>query len=247
MARWFMGLVAVVGAAVPALAQDKPQDVIKKAIEAHGGADVLKKFPAGTSDMKGTLTTGGQKIPFTGSVAFEVPGKIRIEIIATIADQKATLIQVVNGDAVKQTENGRAAPLDDKMKAELRESPAVQELALLYPLLDATRYTLTAEKDADVHGQPAAVILVKAKVIKDTRLFFDKKTGYLVRMQRKGLNPLQQVVDEVTDFSDFKKIEGMVVPFKTVVAHDGKPFLDIMVSNYKPAAKLDAKLFDITP
>jgi hypothetical protein len=155
--------------------------------------------------------------------------------------QKLSIVQVVNGNTVRQTENGKVSTLDEPLQAELRESAVIQEMSLLFPLLDTTKYTLIPEKDVPVSGQDASVLVARAKGLKDTRLFFDKKTGLLAAMQRKSINPSQKVVDEVTTFSDYKAIDGLIVPMKSKVTHDGKPFLEITVSEYKPLEKVDEK------
>lgn len=243
MTRPVLGLLTAVLVAGGSAAQDKPDEVVKKAIEAHGGAAVLKKFSAGTSKIVGTIHAPAGEIGFNGSLASAPPDKVRLEMTIDAFGQKVELVQVVNGDKVKQGENGKAADLTPAVRAELKESAAVHELSQLVPLLDATRYTLTAEKDATVGGVESAVVQVKAKGLKDARLYFDKKTGRLVGMRRAGLNPDGKAVDELTVFSDFKAIEGMTVPMKSAVTHDGKPFLDIAVTEYTPAEKLDDKLF----
>ena len=241
MTRFAPGLFAVLLLAGVAAAQDKPEDVVKKAIKAHGGEAALKKFPAGTSKISGTVVE--PKLPFTGSMAFAVPGKVRVEMVFEVDGQKAATVQVINGQKVSQTENGKASKLGDAVIAELRESATIQEMSLLFPLLDANKYTLSADKDATFDGKECSVIVVKAKGLKDIALAFDKTTDRLAAMRRKGLNPAQVAVEEVTTFSDFKTIEGLVVPMKSKVAHDGKAFLEIVVTEYKPLEKLDDKLF----
>jgi len=242
MTRIVTGLAALLLFAGASAAQDKPEDVIKKAIAAHGGEANLKKFPAGTSRITGTVVEA--KLAFTGAMAFSVPGKVRVEMTFEVSGQKATTVQVINGDKVSQTENGKATKLPELVADELRESAVIQELALLYPLLDS-KYTVTAGKDGTFDDKECATIVVKSRGLKDTTLAFDKKTGYLTAMQRKGVNPAQTAVDELTTFSDFKTIEGLVVPMKSKVAHDGKAFLEITVAEYKPMAKVDDKLFTV--
>ena len=94
-----------------------------------------------------------------------------------------------------------------------------------------------------VDGKPAAVVLVKAKGLNDTRVYFDKQTGYMVKTLRKGLNLEGKEVEEATVNSNFEKVMGVVVPKKAVVTHDGKPFMTAEVTEYKLAEKLDPKLF----
>ena len=243
MTRTIIGVMVFLLGTIPATAQTKPEDVVKKAIEAHGGLSVLKKFNAGVSKIGGKMFVGQESYTFTGLQMFSIPGRVRMEITLETLGKKLTLVQIVNGDQVYQIENGVTGKIDEPFKAELRESAVSQELSLLYPLLDTTKYTLVAEKDVPVGGQNAAVIVVQSKGLKDTRLFFDRATGRLVAMQRRSLNPSQKAVDEVTIFSDYKAIDGLVVPMKSKVSHDGKPYMEIIVDSYKPLEKIDEKPF----
>jgi hypothetical protein len=241
------GLFAVLLLVGFTTAQDKPQDVVKRAIAAHGGEAALKKYPAGSSKIAGKLTMRG--LNFTGNMLFSVPGKVRIEMVFEFNDdktgkvEKARLVQVINGDKVIQTENNKASALTDKVKEELRESAAIQELALLYPLLDDKKYALAAGKDGEFAGKECFTIVVKAPGLREVTLAFDKQTGYLTAMQRKGLSPTQDSVDELTTFSDYKTIDGLVVPMKSKISHNGNPFLEITVLEYKPLTKVDDSKF----
>lgn len=245
MLRPFAGVVLAVAVAASAAGQDAPAEVVKKAVTAHGGEAALKKYPAGTSKLSGKVHSAGGELPFTGDLAFATPGKVRLEMVVALPGDKVTLLQVVNGDKAKQTENGKATDLTPAVRDELKESALIHELSLLAPLLDPAKYTLTAEKDQAVDGKDYAVVAVKAKGLKETRLLFDKKTGLLAGMRRQGLGPDGKTVDELTTFADYRAVEGVQVPMASKVQHDGKPFLTILVADYKPAEKLDDKLFQV--
>lgn len=243
MTRLLCGLAALSLLAGTARSQTTPEDVIKNAVKAHGGEANLKKFPAGTSKIAGTVV--GPKLPFTGAMAFAAPGKVRVEMTFEVGGQKATTIQTVNGDKVGQTENGKSATLTEAIKDELRESAIIQELALLYPLLDRTKFRLKAGEGGKYDDKDCDTVIVTAQGLKEVTLAFDRKTGLLTAMKRKGLSPAQAEVAEVTIFSDFKTIDGLVVPMKSAVSHDGRAFLELTVTEYKPLAKLDDKLFAV--
>jgi hypothetical protein len=245
MVRAVVGLVVLAGFAGSVAGQDQPADVVKKAIAAHGGADALKKYPAGTSKLVGKVFAPAGELGFTGDLAFATPGKVRLVMAVEAFGQKVEVVQVVNGDRARQTENGKPTDLSPAVRDELKESAVIHELSLLYPLLDPTRFTLAAEKDAALDGRDCAVVLVRAKGLKDTRLFFDKKTGLLAGMRRRGLGPDQKPVDELTTFADYKPVEGVQVPMRSQVTHDGKPFLAVTVAEYKPAERLEDKLFAV--
>jgi hypothetical protein len=241
MMRLLPGLALLVALAGVTPAQDnKAIDVVKKAVEAHGGEAALKKFPAGVSKFSGTILE--PKIPYTGSTTFSVPGKVRVEMTFDLGEKKPTTVYIVNGKQATQREDGKTIKLGETAAAELLESAAIQEMSQLFPLL-TDRYTLSAGADATYDTRECATVLVKGKGFKDTTLAFDKKTGYLTAMIRKGLNPSQQSVDEVTVFTEYKTIDGLVVPMKSRVSHDGRPFLEITVNEYKPLAKVDDAQF----
>jgi hypothetical protein len=222
MTKWFLGLTALALAVAPSAAQapDTAEAVLKKAIDAHGGADTLKKLQAGESKFKGDMAVFGMELEFTGRMVYQAPDKFRMEIDTEIMGQKLAILQVVNGTKTKNSLNGMAAPLGEAEQKELRQAAMMQEISQLTPLLDAKKFTIKSEKPTD----DANVVLVTAKDLNDTKLFFDKKSGLLVKTQRRGLAPSMgepKEVDEETVMSDFKKVDGVLVPMKLVVNHDG--------------------------
>ena len=222
--------------------------IVQKAIDAAGGAELLGKLKAGTGKIKGQLANLGTDIDFTGEMAYEVPGRYKLTLSADIAGSKTVVTQAVDGAKMKWTTNGASQDIDERVKAEIGMAAKLMEVMQLVPLLDTSRYyTLAAEKDADMDGKPAAVVLVKAKDFKDTRLFFAKDTGLVVRTERKSLHPgtspkdLQEVT-ETTTFADYRKTDGILLPFKATVTHDGKKFMTFSYTEAKLTEKVDPKL-----
>ena len=79
MTRFTIGLLAAVLLAASAPAQDSAEvTIIKTAMEKSGTEANLKMFPAGKSEMKGKMTIDGAELPFTGSMTYSVPGKVRM-------------------------------------------------------------------------------------------------------------------------------------------------------------------------
>jgi hypothetical protein len=238
MVRFTLGLVAAAVLVVPVAAQDTSKAVIEKAIKATGGEETLKKFPAGSSQMKGKMILGGTDVPFTGSMVFAVPGKVRMELSADIGGRKVSLVQVVDGAKVKQVEDGKTTEnISEAAKTELQQAAFLQEISMLYPLLDATKYTLKEGKGTVLTN----AVVVDAKGLKTVTLYFDKNTGLLSKMSRDGLSPVGAKVAEETTYDDYKDASGIKIPMKTQVMHDGKLFLDFTVTEYKPLTKTDEK------
>ena len=245
MSKWLLGLTAaLVAAAAPAQDADA-RKVVEAAVQAHGGADNLRKYKAGESAFKGDITIAGMKIPFTGKVTHEVPGKFRMALDVDVGGVKQSITQVVNGKRVTMTVNNQSQKVSDAQKSELLQAPLMQEIAQLTPLLDEPkRFGVKLDKDADVGGKPAAVVVVTVAEPKtEARLYFDKESKLLVKTARRGLSPEEKEVTEEAVQSDFKAVSGVKVPMTVTVTHDGKEFMNIAITDAKMTEKADAGLF----
>lgn len=253
MRRWLLGLAVAVVAAGAAAADDKAAAVVKKAIEAHGGADNLNKYKAGKFTMKGDLSVMGMDLEFTGSAAYAVPDRFRLLLNMEVMGMKLDINQVVKGDKTKSTitVGGMTIPSPggDAEVEELKTSLAMQEAEQFTPLLDAKRFTVKSTDDADVNGKKAAVIVVQPKTAKkEFKMYFDKDSGLLVKTAHRGLAPGDGAgtdVDEENFHSEYKKVNGIQVATKLVVHHDGKKFMSVELSDFELLEKLDDKEFAI--
>ena len=221
--------------------------IVGKAVEAHGGAALLKKYAAATSKGSGIIKIDGKDIPATFEIAFEQPGKLRMTLGADFDAQKIVVVQIMNGDKFKGTTNGAADKIGDVEKGELKQAVVMQDLSMLYPLL-GEKYTLTKDKDDKADGKDCFVVVATGKDLKPVRAYFDKGTGLLVKHIRKGMARSSKgfvEVNEEATLSDFRKVEGVSVGHKMVVTHDGKPFMTATMSEIKFLDKLDPKLFSV--
>jgi hypothetical protein len=252
MRSWILGLVVVFAGASVAAADEKAEAVVKKAIEAHGGAAALDKYKAGKFNMKGELSIMGLDIAFTGKLAFMSPDKYKMEMDAEIMGQKMTVQQVVNGDKTKNkvTFGGMTIPVPDNEKEELKMAVAMQEAENLTPLLDSKKFEITAVADEDVEGSKASVVSIKIKALnKEAKFYFDQKTNLLVKTAHKGKGPgdggePKEVMEESLH-KDYKKVNGVQTATKMVVSHDGKKFMTIDASDIELLEKIEDKEFAI--
>ncbi len=244
-------IIAILFLAAGATAQENTAlPVVKAAIEAHGGAEALAKARTARSSATGTMTLNGQEIKFNATGAYSIPDKYRMDVNAEMSGGKLVVTQILNGKKTKVTAklNGTDSPVDPKVKDETIQAGLLQEISTLTPLLDAKKYTLKLEKDADLNGNPAAVVAVTGNGLKEVKLFFDRKSGRLVKTQRRGFaNGAAGVVEvsEETYLSDFKPFEKAILPTAMAVNHDGKKFMAMTVTEMKFVDKIDDKEFTI--
>jgi hypothetical protein len=135
--------------------------------------------------------------------------------------------------------------LKKELKAEFLQLAAIQEVSLLYPLLDKDKFTLKAEKDDKVDGKDVAVVLVARKGAKDMRLFFDKESGRLVRYTYKLPDPLGGEADTEVTLGEFKEFSGVLQPTVLKLKQNGKDLMTQTVKSLKLIEKPDLKAYAI--
>jgi hypothetical protein len=249
-----MGVAVAIVAAGIASADEKAEAVVKKGIEAHGGADALNKYRGGRFKLKGDLHIMGMDLEITGNLAYSLPDRYKMEIDTEVMGIKVAINQTVKGDKVKSTitANGMTmpAPGGDEEKDELKLAAAMQEAEQLTPLLDKKKFTIKAGDVEEVNGRKASIVIVTpANLKKEFKLFFDNESGLVVKTAHRGLGPgdgaaAVEVLEE-TYVSDYKKVNGVQVPMKMEVKHDDKKFMALTLSDYELVEKIDDKEFTI--
>ena len=106
----------------------RPAAIIEKAIEAHGGAAVLDKYPAGVAKAKGTITFKVADHPFTVERVYYVANKLRItsDYVSQNIHRQATYAVV--GNTVTAVAGGLPQELPKPQLEELRTALYVQNL-----------------------------------------------------------------------------------------------------------------------
>jgi hypothetical protein len=238
---WCMGMLVL---AMPALvrAEDpSARAIIDKGIEARGGAEKLAK--AQNFKGKGTFYGLGQAIEFSGQWWIQPPDKLKNIISVDAGGQKFDIVQVVNGDKGWHSMMGNVDEMNEEQLKEAKDEMYAGQVAQLVVLKDPEYKlaTLGASKvgDADVLG-----VKVSRKDHRDVTLFFDKKIGLLLKTEHKGKDQMSgQEVLRATIYGDYKDQDGLKVPMKVSTKQDGKDFVEMTVTEYKPVDKLDDQLF----
>jgi hypothetical protein len=207
--------------------QAEAKAVVEKAIKATGGAEKLAKYKAMTWKEKGTYYGMGNAQPYTGVYAVQWPDKFKMEIMDVFTI-------VINGDQGWIKLNGEVKEMTREQMTEQKEERYAGSLAQLLPLQDKG-YTLAAIGEDKVEGQPAVGIKVSHQGHRDVNLFFDKKSGLLVK-SRYTVKPEELMGKEVSQevvYGNYKEVEGLQQPMKITIKRDGKQFVEADNSDMK--------------
>jgi len=228
-----MGVALVVAAQT-----DRPSELIKSAIAAAGGPEVLARYPAGRVEGKGTMTFAGATAEGTYEHTFHHPSRLRTVIRCEVKGQKWELVQIMNGEKVVQTLNGQPCTLGESGLRDLRLAALLNEVAQLTPLTSDKKFTLKPDKP------PKGGLLVQVRGYPELRLDFERQTGHLAAISYRGVDPDSAKEAEFQmHFSEFLEVKKLTRPMRCKVTRDGKTIADLAVAKFTPLEKVDPRLF----
>jgi outer membrane lipoprotein-sorting protein len=219
--------------------------LIAKAIKAHGGADNLAKYKAGTLKTKGKFHGMGAAVDYTGTINFQSPDRLRVEIEAEVMGQNFKFVQVINGDKGWIVLLDKVTPMSKEMIAEAHEQMSASAVTRLLPLTGKD-YNLSPLGEVKVGDRPAVGVRVEHKKHRDVSLYFDKETSLLLKSETRGKD-LQRGDDAEfageTLYGDYKKVDGVQVAHKQTVKRDGKLYVESETTEAQLAEKLEDGVF----
>lgn len=228
----------------PANADDAPS-ILRRAVAAHGGAELINKYPAAKIKSKGCMVVPlyPQPADFTSLVTYQMPDRFKQVLTISLAGVSRCVTHVIEGDKIRQYADGQEVPMTEAEAARFRHAMYVQNLLRLTPLLDAKIYRFGLVDDAMVCDRPARGVRISSEKRKEVTLYFDKGTGLLVRAVRSATDMLgkEAIMEEI--FMNYKDVRGVLYPSKTLVLLNGKKSVESEVVEFLPLERFDASEF----
>jgi hypothetical protein len=234
------------GAAGPAAAQEQDKeclDLIRKAVQAHGGQKALEATKAVTVKSKGVVQVmGGLK--FTSEDQFQYPDKFRNEIQIDVNGMNIKITQAFDGKKGWAQFGDKTVDLDDKQTAEVKALVYAGKVGNLIDLLKDKDFALSPLGESQVNDRPAVGVLVKRKDHRDVSLYFDRKTGRLAKQVMTVVDQMSQMeVMQEKIYLEYKAVEGRQVPQKITINQDGKPYVEVEVTDVTVVERHDPSVF----
>jgi hypothetical protein len=237
-------LSLLLAAAASARADDEAgvKSILDKAIKATGGEEKLAKYKAATWKAKGKINVEGVEIAFTLEAAAQPPKQLRAKSEGEFSGVKFERTQVVNGDKGWISLTGNTQDMPEGDLAAAKEDLYAHWVAMLVPLKDAA-FQLAPLPEIKIGDRPAVGVKVSHQGHKDISLYFDKEKGLLLKIQRRVKDLMGQEVDQETFYTDYKEENGILHPMKQKTKRAGNDFLQIELTEFKPAEQLDPNMF----
>jgi hypothetical protein len=223
-----------------------PKSVLKKAIEAHGGAAKLTKFKATVSKFKGTMELMGNEVALTGESTLQKPDKVKNAVEVNINGMQISVIEVYNGQKLWRSINGQTEEVKDEASLkQVREALQVEGAGSLVDFLEKP-YELSVIGDVKVKDKNAIGIRVSKKGQPDVGLYFDKKT-YLVIKTEMRLHDVQagQEISQEKFITSFRDVDGQKVAKDLLIHKDGKLFMTLEITETKMFERLGDDAFQM--
>ena len=214
----------------PGIHFPSPDDVIAKYVNAIGGAAALGKVK--TRQAKGTISISGRNLP--------------LEILSSAGRKQLTIIHLSNGDSV--TAYDGVSGWTSGPNRPVRPIPTVEAISALpetdlqlpihmKELFDRLE-SLPPEKMRNCETYVVAGINAGEIV---SKFYFDKDSGYLLRILRYTKTPLGQNPTQI-DNQDYRDQDGLKVPFLVTISRPNS-HLTIRIDQVKFNIPLDDERF----
>jgi hypothetical protein len=230
-------------AAGGASAQETPQALIRRAIQAHGGHERLARARAEKMKLRGTLHLGQSTVPFTNDTTVQLPGQFKSVVQLNLGDRIQTVVHVLDGDRVQVTLNGRPQPAASGQFTQLRQTLQLEQALRLVPLLTDPTFTLAPLGEATVNGRPALGVCVRGGAQRDLKLWFDKQTALVVKTEHLLDGAGGKDVRQECSYSDYRSFNGRLRPGKVIAYRDGKKLMEADLVEVRPFEQLPAAEF----
>ena len=222
----------------PGLSQEA-SDILKKMVEAQGGKKVLEKIKDMT--LSGTLEM--TQMGMTGSMTWykKEPNKVRMdmELMGII------ITQAYDGETAwwvnPQTGSSEEVP---ELQAEDMKRMALGIDAFLYPEKYGISFAYKGKEKIEEKEY-----LVLEQTFSDghkATIYIDPKTYLAYKTKSTTVNQMGVEVEQETFESDFKKVNGMTIPYSIIIFQDGEEFMKLTFTEVNYNSGLEDSLFKMS-
>jgi len=214
----------------PALAALTADEVIQKYVAAMGGADAIRKITSRVE--KGSILVGDSQTPI--EVLTKAPNK-RVTITKSGNTESFTAF---DGTAGWMGSTGRMAR--SMSPAESGASALDAEFAIALRLKELFPQIHRANPE-QIGGAMCEVLIGSGPGRPPVRLFFDQKSGLLVRMVRYAETPVGRNPTQI-DYTDYRDADGVKIPFRWTLSRVNGRFT-IQIADVQSNVPLDDAKF----
>ncbi len=211
-----------------------PDDVIQKYVAAIGGADAIRKITSRVE--KGSILVADSQTPV--EVFTKAPNK-RVTVTHS-RDGAANSEGFTAFDGASGWMGSTGRPARDMSPAESAASSLDAEFAIGLRLKEIFPEIRSARPE-QIGGAMCEVLIGSGPKRPPVRLYFDQKSGLLVRMVRYAETPVGRNPTQI-DYADYREADGVKIPFRWTLSRVNGRFT-IQIAEVKSNVPLDDAKF----
>jgi outer membrane lipoprotein-sorting protein len=217
-------------------------DVIEKHLAALGGRAAIAKLTSRSLAGTMTLSTPGGDVSGTIEIMNQPPNKVRTLTKLDLSSQGGGVV------VVEQRFDGTSGYVLDSIRGNRditgNQLENLKNTVFPSPFLNYKERGVTIDlgEKEKVNGRDAYVLIVKPKSGSISRQFIDAESYLSVRLVLKVDVPEVGEVEQTTEFSDYREVDGVKIPFGIRVTSALQNF-SISVTKVEHNVKIDETLF----
>ena len=213
------------------------QDLLQKAIDAHGGAEKLAAatsitFTSRVTEINGPIHTVQSTYDLAG-------GSMREVWTRTVLGFKNETTFVVSPAGAWVLKDDKVSPMDAALIASFKGKLQVMR-AMLFSLPADQYIPIDGQRDAT--GNPASALKVKIDDSTDLILLLDPKTS-LVYEQQLIIKQDNRIVHDAVRLGAFREFDGVKMATSQYVRRDGRGYTETVIQEVKLGGNVDQELF----
>ena len=212
-------------------------DVLKKVIEVKGGLDALRKVKTVIADADTSFTMEQGTLVSKTKTYVVYPEKFRVD--ANVAG--AQVVQVYNAGTAWVRDPGGVHEVPPEMRDEFAASVRRDTIPVLIAAAEGKlAVRLLPEEGAD--GRVLTVLEISGPQLPAVRMFIDNQ-NLIARQSFSAAGPEGKPVQADEMFSDYRRVDGVQVPFRADVRRGGQVILSRTLTNVALNTPVDDALF----
>lgn len=186
--------------------------LLDKFISAIGGAEALQKVTSRV--QKGTLTAFGGK-------------HFAVDVYSKAPEKRLSVMHLANGDSITAFDGKQgwlSVPGHVHMMSAAENAAARIDADLYFPLHVKTLFEKFRVDDGEkIDGHDTYLVIGSSEGQPPLRLYFDKESGFLLRLVRYAETPLGRNPTQI-DYADYRDANGLKVPFRWTLSRPENQF-----------------------
>src|SRR5262245_15148415 len=223
---------------------------VQKAVDAHGGAEALKKLRVATLvyTIEGAFPfmPGAERVNLKVEETYQLSQRqVKKKISGKVNDKEIALTWAIDGDRHWYQEAGKTEVIDNRLDTEAQFRP----YWMLEQLVNKDLRWGSIDAKAK-HTEDVSAFVPKSQAAQfDGVFYFDKERSLLTSVRVKRFVPTapdsktQLEVIHEWKLEEYKEIDGVKLPMKLILYQDGKKLCEICLQGVRFFNKLDVEIF----